>query len=230
MSKTFGFLSSSIGKKLLMGITGMFLITFLLVHCFVNALIFFNDGGATFNKGAEFMGTNWIIRAMEIVLFVGFLLHIVQALILTLENRKARPIQYAAFNGKANSTWYSRWMGLLGTLILMFLIIHLKHFWVLSRFTDHIAHSEEAKLPGQETLFTEMKEVFENPIVVVVYCLAMVSLAYHLLHGFQSSFQTLGLNHKKYTPWIKKIGLVFSIVIPAVFAAMPIAMKLGLIK
>ena len=86
----------------------------------------------------------------------------------------------------------------------MFLIIHLKHFWVLSRFTDHIAHNEYEKMPGQETLFREMVEVFENPIVVLVYCLAMISLAYHLLHGFQSAFQTLGLNHRKYTPMIKK--------------------------
>jgi len=193
-------------------------------------LIFFNDGGETFNKGAEFMGTNWLIRAMEYVLFVGLILHMVQALVLTMENRKARPVGYAKINGAANSTWYSRSMGLLGTLILMFLIIHLKHFWVLSRFTDHIAHNEYEKLPGQETLFAEMREVFENPIVVVVYCLSMISLAYHLLHGFQSAFQTLGLNHRKYTPMIKKAGVVFSIVICTCFAAMPIAMHLGYIK
>lgn len=213
-----------------MGITGIFLITFLLVHCFINALIFFNDGGETFNKGAEFMGTNWLIRAMEIVLFGGIILHIIQALVLTLENRKARPVGYEVVNGSANSSWYSRWMGLLGTLILMFLIIHMKHFWVLSRFTDHIAHSEATKLEGQETLFAEMVEVFENPIVVLIYCLSMISLAYHLLHGFQSAFQSLGLNHKKYTPAIKKIGVAFSILIPLVFASMPLCMYFGIIK
>jgi len=223
MSKKSGFLSSSIGKKFLMGITGLFLITFLLVHCFVNALIFFNDGGETFNKGAEFMGTNWLIRAMELVLFGGIILHIIQALILTLENKKARPIGYAVTNGNANSTWYSRWMGLLGTLILMFLIIHLKHFWVVSRFTDHITS-------GEETLFEEMKEVFENPIMVALYCASMISLAYHLLHGFQSAFQSLGLNHKKYTPLIKKLGFAFSILVPAVFASMPLTMFFGIIK
>lgn len=226
MSKKFGFLSSSIGKKFLMGLTGLFLISFLVVHCFINALSFIPDNGETFNKGAEFMGTNWLIRAMEIVLFLGIFLHIFQALVLTLENRKARPIQYESFNGKANSTWYSRWMGLLGTLILMFLIIHLKHFWVLSRFTDHIAHSEAVKGPGQETLYAEMLEVFENPLIVVIYCLSMISLAYHLLHGFQSSFQTLGLNHKKYTPIIKTCGVLFSIIVPATFAAMPIVLHL----
>ncbi len=230
MGTNTGFLSSSIGKKVIMGVTGLFLVSFLLVHCFINALIFVNDGGETFNKAAEFMGTNWIIRTMEIVLFLGFILHIAQALVLTLENKKARPVQYAVNGGSANSTWYSRSMGLLGTLILMFLILHLKHFWVLSRFTDHIAHNDYEKLPGQETLYAEMMEVFENPVVVVVYVLSMVSLAYHLLHGFQSGFQTLGLNHKKYTPLIKKCGVAFSIIIPALFAAMPIAMHLKLIN
>lgn len=230
MSNNGGLLKSSIGKKFIMGITGLFLISFLLVHCFINMLIFFNDGGEMFNKGAEFMGTNWLIRTMEIVLFAGLILHAVQALVLTMENKKARPVAYAQVNGAANSKWYSRSMGLLGTLILMFLIIHLKHFWVVSRFTDHIAHNEFEKLPGQETLYHEMLEVFENPLVVVVYVLSMISLAYHLLHGFQSAFQTLGLNHRKYTPAIKKCGVVFSIVIPVLFAVMPVAMHLGWVK
>ena len=167
---------------------------------------------------------------MEIVLFAGLILHMVQALVLTLENRKARPVAYAKVNGAANSTWYSRSMGLLGTLILMFLIIHLRHFWVESRFTDHIAHNTYEKLEGQETMYEEMIEVFKNPIVVLVYVLAMISLAYHLLHGFQSAFQTLGLNHRKYTPMIKKTGIVFSIVICILFASMPIAMHFGFVK
>lgn len=217
------FLQSSLGKKIIMGLTGLFLISFLIVHCFVNAMIFFNDGGETFNAAAEFMGTNPIIRTMEIVLFIGIIWHIIQALILTIDNRKARPVQYAVNNGNANSKWYSRWMGLLGTLILIFLILHLKHFWVVSRFTDHITS-------GEETLFEEMKEVFENPLIVVIYCAAMFSLAYHLLHGFQSAFQTLGWNHPKYTPVVKSVGFWFSIIVPLIFAAMPISMYLGIIK
>lgn len=218
-----------------MGLTGLFLISFLVVHCFVNSLIFvdmFNpaDNGRLFDLGCEFMGTNWIIRAMEIVLFAGIILHIVQSLILTLENRKARPVAYMGSAGNVNSKWYSRSMGLLGTLILMFLIIHLSHFWVLSRFTDELAHTKEHALPGQETMFDEMKEVFSQLWVVIVYCLAMVSLAYHLMHGFQSAFQTLGLNHKKYTPLIKSAGMWFSIIIPVIFALMPIAMYVGWVK
>jgi succinate dehydrogenase / fumarate reductase cytochrome b subunit len=229
-SGTKSLFSTLIGKKMLMGLTGLFLITFLVVHCGINALIFFNDGGELFNKGAEFMGTNLLIRTMEIVLFLGIIAHIVDALLLTLANNKTRTVKYAHQKPNANSKWYSRWMGLLGTLILMFLIIHLKHFWVISRFTDHIAHSELDKLPGQDTMFAEMKEIFENPMVVLLYVSAMVSLAYHLMHGFQSAFQTMGWNHPKYTPAIKKIGFWFSIIIPFVFALMPIALHLGIIK
>lgn len=206
-----------------MGITGLFLISFLLVHCTINALIFVNDGGEMFNKAAEFMATNVFIRTMEVVLFLGIIWHIVEALILTMSNNKARPVKYEVTNGNANSKWYSRWMGLLGTLILMFLIIHLKHFWVVSRFTDHISS-------GEETLFQEMKEVFENPFIVVLYVLAMFSLAYHLMHGFASAFQSLGINHKKYTPLIRSVGMAFSVIIPLIFALMPIAIYTGFIK
>jgi succinate dehydrogenase / fumarate reductase cytochrome b subunit len=226
MSKKAGFLSSSIGKKIIMGLTGLFLVTFLLVHCFINSLIFFNDGGITFNIGADFMAHNWLIRAGELVLFAGLILHIVQALVLTLENKKARPVAYAKIDGAANSAWYSRSMGLLGTLLLIFLIIHLAHFWVKSRFTGLPGED----VAGHENLYAVMQETFTHAWVVVVYCLSMISLAYHLLHGFQSAFQTLGLNHKKYTPLIKKTGMALSIIIPLIFAAMPIAMHLGLVK
>ena len=108
MSNSSSMFKSSLGKKLVMGITGLFLISFLMVHCFLNSLIFLNDGGETFNLGAEFMAKNWLIRAMEIVLFGGLLWHIIQAAILTRENKKARPVAYAASNPSANSKWYSR--------------------------------------------------------------------------------------------------------------------------
>ncbi len=216
-------ISNSIGRKLVMSVTGLFLITFLVVHCAINACIFFNDGGETFNAAAEFMGTNIIIRTMEIVLFGGLILHIVQSYILTKQNQKARPVQYAVYNGKSNSKWYSRSMGLLGTLLLIFLILHLKHFWVVSRLTDEITS-------GEETLFGEMKEVFVNPLVVFIYCAAMVSLAYHLMHGFKSAFQSLGLNHPKYNGIIAATGFWFSIIIPLIFAIMPVSMYLGWIQ
>lgn len=209
-----------------MGITGLFLITFLVVHCFLNALIFFNDGGLTFNTGGHFMATNWLIRIMELVLFFGLVLHIVQAAVLTRNNRMARPDSYAVPGGNVSSSWYSRSMGLLGTLLLIFLIIHLAHFWVKSRFTG--LPGEDAN--GHENLYAVMQETFAQVWVVLVYCLAMLSLAYHLLHGFQSAFQTLGLNHKKYTPLIKRCGVWFSILIPFIFALMPISMYMGWVK
>jgi succinate dehydrogenase / fumarate reductase, cytochrome b subunit len=213
-------LNSSLGKKLLMAITGLFLISFLVIHCGLNATIFLNDGGVSFNEGAEFMGTNPIIRTMEIVLFGGLLLHIFDGLRLWLDNKKKRPVAYAVVDGAANSKWYSRSMGLLGTLLLLFLIIHLKHFWYFSRLTDGLE---------SRTLFAEMQSVFTNPWVVIVYVLGCISLGYHLLHGFQSAFQTLGWNHPKYTPTIKMIGAIYAIVISAVFAAMPIAFYFNLI-
>lgn len=216
-------LNSSIGQKLLMGITGLFLISFLVVHVTLNSFIFANDGGHLFNEGAEFMGTNPIIRAMEIVLFAGLLLHIYKGFSLWYQNNNARPVKYAVQNGAANSKWYSRSMGLLGTLLLMFLIIHIRHFWYVSRLTDRITG-------GEITLFQEMQEVFKQPWVVLLYVLSMFSLAYHLMHGFQSAFQTLGLNHRKYTPLIKAIGFWFSIIVPIIFALMPLAMHFQLIK
>ncbi len=165
---------------------------------------------------------------MEVVLFFGIILHIIQALFLTLQNSKARPISYAKTNGNANSKWYSRSMGLLGTLLLIFLIIHLGHFWVKSRFTglEKVFYNNEE----YDNLYAVMKLIFSYGIVVVVYVLGMISLAYHLLHGFQSAFQTLGLNHKNFTPAIKKLGIGFSILIPLIFALMPIAMYLGWIN
>jgi succinate dehydrogenase / fumarate reductase, cytochrome b subunit len=215
-------MSSSLGKKLIMGLTGLFLISFLLVHCGINACIFMNDGGETFNAAAEFMGTNFFIRTAEIVLFAGLILHAVDGLLLWKDNKNKRPVAYAQVSAQTSS-WYSRSMGLLGTLLLIFLILHLRHFWFVSRLTDEITS-------GKETLFGEMKEVFNNPLIVIIYVLGCISLAYHLLHGFESAFQTLGVNHPKYTPFIKVIGVGFSILIPLIFAAMPVSMYLGWIK
>ncbi|MFY7826561.1 MAG: succinate dehydrogenase cytochrome b subunit [Flectobacillus sp.] len=215
-------LTSSLGRKLIMAVTGLSLVAFLVVHCGINACIFLNDGGETFNEAAEFMAKNFFIRTAEIGLFVGLIAHIVDGLMLWSANKKKRPVQYAVVS-KDNSTWYSRSMGLLGTLLLLFLVMHLKHFWVVSRFTDVITG-------GQKTLFQEMQEVFASPVPVVVYVLGCISLAYHLLHGVQSAFQSLGWNHPKYTPFVKAFGNWFAIIIPVVFAAMPIAMHLGLIK
>ncbi|MET1055890.1 MAG: succinate dehydrogenase cytochrome b subunit [Pedobacter sp.] len=218
--------SSSIGKKLIMGITGLFLILFLIVHCFINSLIFLNDGGLVFNLGANFMATNWLIRGSEVILMLGLIVHAVQGLRLTFQNQAARPVKYAVNNGSANSKWYSRSMGLLGTLLLIFLIVHLSNFWIVSRFTG--IPTED--INGRENLYAVMQQAFQNIWLVVLYELAMVSLCYHLLHGFASAFQTLGWNHRKYSPLIKGFGVWYSIIISLLFAAMPVAFYTGLIK
>lgn len=214
-------LTSTLGKKMVMGITGLFLIIFLIVHCGVNALVFFPDDGEMFNKAAHFMGTNFFIRLGEVVLFIGILWHIVQSLMVTLTNVTARPQGYAKFTN--SSPWYSRSMGLLGTLILIFLIIHLAHFWVKSRITG-VSHQISFEGKSMDNLYGEMVTVFSELWVVILYVLAMISLSYHLMHGFQSAFQTLGINHKKYTPLIQMLGLIYSILIPLAFAAMPVVM------
>ena len=219
-----GLFGSSLTKKYWMALTGLFLITFLVVHASVNAMIFYNDGGVTFNAVAHFFGSNILIRTMEIVLFIGLIAHIVDGLMLWAQNRSARPVKYAVEKGSANRTWYSASMGILGTLILLFLIVHLWHFWVKSR---HIVGSLEpygVDAEGQENLFALMVQTFEHPVVVLIYVLGCFSLFWHLLHGFKSAFQSLGINHKRYTPIIAIAGAVFSVVVPALFAAMPVSM------
>lgn len=213
-------LTSSIGKKLIMSLTGLFLISFLIIHATINAMIFYNDGGETFSHWGHFMGTNPIIRTLEIGLVLGFLIHIADGLWLTKLNQSARPVKYAVTNANANSTWYSRSMGLLGTLILIFLVIHTSHFWIPNR-TNQFTTGEELNL------YQMMLDIFQNIWVVVIYVLGCFSLAWHLLHGFQSAFKTLGLYHVKYNGAIKFVGVAFSIVVPILFALMPISIYLG---
>lgn len=223
-----GLFGSSLVKKYWMALTGLFLISFLVVHCTLNAFIFFNDGGVAFNEGAEFMAKNPIIRTMEVVLFIGLIAHIVDGLILWSQNRAARPVKYAMEKGSANRSWYSASMGILGTLILFFLIIHLWHFWVKSRITGLHQYGVDAE--GRENLYAVMVEVFQNPAAVMIYVLGCFSLFWHLLHGFKSAFQSLGLNHQRYNPIIAAAGTAFSIIVPLVFALMPVSMFLGWIK
>jgi succinate dehydrogenase / fumarate reductase cytochrome b subunit len=220
-----GLFGSSLVKKYWMALTGLFLITFLIVHASVNAMIFWNDGGVTFNMVAHFFGTNILIRAMEIVLFLGLIVHVVDGLMLWSQNRAARPVKYAMEKGSSNRRWYSASMGILGTLILLFLVIHLLNFWVKTRFTGIESYGTDAE--GQENLFAVMKDAFSYPAAVVIYVLGCFSLFWHLLHGFKSAFQSLGLNHKRYNPIIAACGTAFSIVVPTLFASMPIGVYMG---
>jgi len=218
------FFSSSIGKKFAMGLTGLFLITFLIVHAGINSCIFLNDGGETFNAAAHFMSHNWIIRFMEIGLFAGLFIHIIQGLILWKQNKNARPVGYAVNAVSTNSKWYSRSMGLLGTLLLFFLIIHVSKFFVSTKIALYGSGDEE------HNLYYQMKEEFAKWWVVVIYLFGVASLFWHLLHGFSSAFQTLGINHKRYTPIIKAAGAAYSVIICVLFALMPLAFYLEWIE
>ena len=217
------FFSSSIGKKITVALTGLFLILFLIIHAGVNAAIFLNDGGETYNVFARFMSHNWILRFLEVGLFAAFFIHIIQALIVWRQNKIARPVSYHVNKPQKNSTWYSRSMGLMGTLILLFLIIHISHFFVGTKIALYSGDKPH-------NLYDEMKEVFSNGFVVLLYMIGLVALFWHLIHGFQSAFQTLGINHKKYTPVIKGLGMAYSIIIVVLFALMPISMYFGWIN
>lgn len=216
------FIKSSIGKKVVMGLTGFFLITFLIVHASINSCIWFNDGGKTFLYYAHFMGTNFIVHILELGLFAGLLLHIVDGLMLWKQNREARPVKYAYSVAPAKTKWYSRSMGILGTLILLFLIIHLRSFWGPNRF-NQITTGEELNL------FTLMQQDFQSIGLVIIYVAGCFSLFWHLMHGFKSAFQSLGINNVKYNKAIETAGIAFSVVISVVFALMPISFYLGLV-
>ena len=217
------FFTSSVGKKFVMGLTGIFLISFLVVHVGINACMWAMDGGEMFNKAAHFMGATVVIRILEVGLFIGFFIHIIQGLTLVFQNRKKRSIGYQVPMGNRGSKWYSRSMGLLGTIILIFLLIHWKHFWIPSRFTDMSEVTYEGGVPMHD-LFTLMKDTFSELWVVILYVVACISLAYHLLHGFQSAWRSLGLSNNRYLRLINAVGIGFSIIVPLAFAMMPISM------
>lgn len=216
--------TSSIGKKWVMALTGIFLILFLIIHVSLNACIWANDSGKMFNEGAHFMGSNIVPRVLEIGLVIGFLLHIIQGLMLEFQNRSKRKKGYAVTMGNKGSKWYSRSMGLLGTLVLFFLIIHVSHFWIPNR-------TNQGWLLGEEiNLYEKMSTVFQNVWVVVIYIAGCISLAWHLVHGFESAFRTVGVSNKKYLTMLRAIGIGFSIIVPLAFALMPLSFYLGWIK
>jgi succinate dehydrogenase / fumarate reductase, cytochrome b subunit len=203
-----------------MAFTGIFLILFLIVHAGLNACIWANDGGVMFNKGAHFMGSNVVPRILEIGLFLGLILHIVQGLMLEMDNRKKRSVGYAVAYSDG-SKWYSRSMGILGTLILLFLVLHMSDFWFPNRSHQNFMLGEEIDL------YAKMRETFSELWVVIVYVLGCLSLGYHLAHGFQSAFRTVGVHNRKYNLMLVSLGLGFSVVITIVFALMPLSFYLG---
>lgn len=227
------FFTSAIGKKIVMGLTGLFLISFLIIHVGLNACMFADlsfldpsDNGEMFNRAAHFMGSTIITRILEIVLFIGFIIHIIQGWQLEVQNRRRRGAGYSVDLGNRGSKWYSRSMGLLGTIIFLFLIVHISAFWVPSRITHDLQPVNYGNGVEMHNLFLRMYEVFQNPYIVILYLVACASLAFHLMHGFHSAFRTMGVHNKKYLTMLKSLGYGFSIVVTLLFALMPVAMYL----
>ncbi|MCS6804840.1 MAG: succinate dehydrogenase cytochrome b subunit [Acidobacteriota bacterium] len=208
-------ISSSVGRKIIMGITGLFLCLFLVVHLGGNLLLLKNDGGVAFNAYAEFMATTPLIRLAEIILFLGFLIHIVDGISLALKNRASRPERYRMNEAPASSSWFSRHMPLTGIVVFVFLVIHLNSFFVKHRFLD----------PGNETMYETVVNSFQSGwggFYWAFYVVCMVFIGFHLRHGFRTAFLSLGLSHRRFSALLDTLAVLFSIIVPAGFAMIPI--------
>ena len=218
------YITSSIGRKLTMSLTGLFLILFLVVHLLGNFQLLHDDEGEAFNKYTYFMTHFPLIKMISYGLYFFIIVHTVQGLMLALANRKAKGQTYAVSTRPPGVTWASGNMALLGTLILAFLIIHMAQFWGQMHFGDMATKAYKDFAEGEpiKDLYSLVSDTFKNPLMIALYVVGQVVLAFHLWHGFQSAFQTLGVNHPKYTPFIKGVGKAFAILVPLGFAAIPI--------
>jgi succinate dehydrogenase / fumarate reductase cytochrome b subunit len=213
MIKTTNFYTSSVGRKLLVGLTGFFLCAFLSFHLYINLFLFKHDAGETFDAYSEFLATYPLLRPIEIVLFLLFIVHAFIAIWLWYVNRQARPKGYAVLRKSDNSKLESRITFITGSAVLIFLVVHIYTFFIQSRFfaTD-----------GSVTMYQRVADAFRNPWYDAFYVAALVFLGYHLKHGFQSMFQTFGLRSAKYRLLIDIVALIFWLLIPLGFAAMPL--------
>lgn len=244
--------NSSLGKKLIMALTGLFLCTFIIVHLGGNLFLFKDDEGYGFNMYANFLTHFPPIEVVAWILYIAILVHTLYAIILTTKNRKARPVGYAS-QTKSPASWSSKNMGLLGSILFLFIVIHMSDFWYNYKYTHTVGYKEyrtnvltnvttvsdftpadpefehsataegDVEIVRVKDLHAKVASSFSNPIYVIFYVLAMGAVAFHLLHGFQSAFQTLGWTHRKYTPAVKFIGTwFFGLIIPVGFALMPV--------
>ena len=221
------FLTSSLGRKLIMSLTGLFLILFLVVHLVGNLQLLIDDEGRQFNIYAKFMTTNPLIKTVSYLLYFFILLHAFQGWAIWRQNRAARGNQrYAVQKVRATNTnaGFAKNMGWLGTIIFIFLLVHLYQFWLQMK----LGNLPMAEYDGEsyKNLYVPVYEAYTNVGYVIFYVVSMVIIAMHLWHGFQSAFQTLGLNHKKYTPFIQFLGKAYSFLIPLGFAIIPIVFYL----
>lgn len=222
MSKS-ALIKSSLAKKYWMAATGLFLCTFLIGHLLGNfqLLLPADEALTVFNEYAYFMTSNPIVKVLSYLTYFSIIFHAVDGIILVIQNKKARPVQYAYNRPSANSTWASRNMGLLGAVVLFFIIVHMRSFWYEMHFGNIALDAN-----GNKDLYTITTAAFQELWYVVMYVVCMIAIAFHLSHGFASAFQSIGANHAKYTPVIKKVGAAFGILIPLAFAIIPVVLYL----
>lgn len=204
-----GLFKTSVARKVAMALSALFLILFLIIHLAVNLTSVISE--STFNELSHFMGTNPLIQfAMQPVLLAGVIFHFVMGFVLEIQNKRARGSEkYYAYNGGANSSWMSRNMIITGVMILLFLGLHLYDFWVGEMNYKYIQFNE----PNPTRYYHELIEKFHDPLRVGMYVLCFVFLCLHLLHGFQSAFQSMGWKDDARKKLISQVGNWYSYII-----------------
>lgn len=209
---------TTLTRKWLMCLTGLFLCFFLIIHFLGNLQLFLpvEKAPTQFNAYSHFLSGNILIKIVSYLLYTSILVHALDALFITLKNKKSSK-KYVRDQRHRASKWYSRNMGLLGTLILLFLVIHFKNFWYIYKFG-----SLPLDANGHKDLYVLVVTTFKEGWYVLIYVLSMIALCYHLIHGVHSAVRTLGLFNPKYIRWIKMIGIAYSVIISIGFAMMPL--------
>lgn len=223
MSTIFG---SSIGKKLIMSISGLFLVTFLIIHLSINLLLLVPDGGLIFNKAAAFMGLPLIKYGLQPVLFLGFIVHIIYATYLTAQNNKARgKVGYANGNNTKEVMWASKNMYILGLTVAAFLIVHFIDYWVPLQITHG---AETVTIDGVEmhNTYALVHAAFGKCWRVILYVAGIMGLSLHLTHGFWSAFQTLGLSNNLWRKRWTILGVLFAWIVGISFSLIAILQHL----
>jgi len=217
-----GIFRSSLGKKLIMSITGLFLMMFLLVHLIVNLMLLFDDG-KLFNFAANFMSTNPLIEVVEPILAIGFIIHIIYASIITLLNRRTRPMGYAETNSNGITSWASKNMYILGGTMFIFLVIHLANFFWKVKFGEVATLSYDNGLTQIKDTYSLVSGLFiKYWWYNLIYIAGALLLGFHLSHGFWSAFQTLGWNNKIWIKRLEVIAYIYAIIIATGFTIIPL--------
>jgi succinate dehydrogenase / fumarate reductase, cytochrome b subunit len=214
--------SSSIGRKLIMSISGLFLMMFLLVHLTVNLMLLVGNG-ETFNRAANFMTTNPAIKIIEPILAIGFIIHIIYASIITLLNQRTRPIGYIKTSSNDVTSWASKNMYILGGTILVFLVIHISNFFWKIKFGEVPTLSYDNGLTSMENVYSLVSGLFLSYWWYdLIYVVGALLLGFHLSHGFWAAFQTLGWNNKVWIDRLETIAYIYAIAIALGFSIIPL--------